>query len=77
MFADKVREYISSNQALQMWHRLSDSEIDILKDFAAWLDENAVEQSRALDAANAACPKCGRELICNAGDCDFKTTPRQ
>lgn len=35
---EKVSEYITSNQALQMWGKLLGDEIEILKDFASWLD---------------------------------------
>lgn len=29
----------------------------------------------APDTAHAACPKCGRELVCNDSECDFKSSP--
>lgn len=41
MFQEKVTEYINSNRALQTWHKVSESEIDVLKDFAEWLDRDA------------------------------------
>jgi len=40
-------------------------------------EDGEAQQTLALDAASSACPKCGRELICNGGECDFKSTPRQ
>lgn len=29
----------------------------------------------AVGVVHAACPKCGKKLICNGGECDFETSP--
>lgn len=43
--------------------------------FLELVEREAVEHTLAPDGLTAACPKCGRELVCNAGECDFKSSP--
>jgi hypothetical protein len=77
MFSEKALEYIASNRALQTWHRLKDSEIDVLKDFAEWLDERAAQQSFAADETirlrdllwvGCLCGACGHSYKYNRAD---------
>ena len=55
MFYVKALEYMKSNRALQLWHKMRNDEIEILKDFAVWLDEQSAEHSEQADGLVCAC----------------------